>query len=380
MAIVLTTTPTYALPGDAVPLTVSITGGTGANFIRLWCTDAPEGSTYKTQLQKTGATRIEIAPPNAPVAGGILPDVPFNAQLDKGGRYTFVGQEYTFGASTYGGGYSNAPDAFKSETQIGAEQTLYIYIGQRMTHRLGSSIYGTASLVVHVWNDTIRPTSIEVHGVLSPTIVGASSPRAVAAKSAVAVTALVSALENVAVNTLAPSAALTTLLNEIKTDLNNHYNNVGGGYHASADTINDTEIVDLPDFYPTPSALVRAASVLYVRLLNHMINGPFGAENFHRAGADFSNAPICDPSPNESDMSYTFAIIADVVRCYETHRVDAAAHLPVDNNNPITSSLGPLLSLHRAFLTAMSTFVPPTAGGAQVGVVQLVPLGFKLEN
>ncbi len=380
MAIVLTTTPTYALPGDAVPLTATITGGTGANFIRLWCVDAPIGSVYRNQLDKTAAARVQITPPNAPVAGGILPTAPFNAQLEKGGRYTFVGQEYTFGASTYGGGFSNSPASYQSETKIGAEQTLYVYVGERMTHRLGSTAYGSATLVVYVWNDTIRPTSIEVHGVESPAIINPSSPRAVAAKSATATSAALVALSNVAVNTLAPVATLATLVNEIKTDLNNHYNNNPGAYHAMADTDNDTEIVDLPDYYPTPGALVKAAGVLYARLRNHMSNGPFGADRYHRASADFSSALICDPTPNEADMAYTFAIIADVVRCYETHRVDAAAHLPVDNNNPITSPLGPLLTLHRAFFAAMASFTPSAAGGAQSAVVQLVPLGFKLEN
>ena len=79
-------------------------------------------------------------------------------------------------------------------------------------------------------------------------------------------------------------------------------------------------------------------------------------------------------------MSSSFAIIADVLRCYDTHRVDTVPHLIADTNNPVTSSLGPLLSLHRAFFTAMASFTPTTAGGAQQAVIQLVPLGFQLEN
>lgn len=380
MAISLATTPSFALPSEAVPLTATITGGTGANYVRLWCVDAPVGSVYRNQLDKSAAARVEITPPNAPAAGGVLPSVPFEAQLEVGGRYTFVGQEYTYGASTYGGGYASAPDAYQSQTKIGAEQTLYVYVGQRMSHRLGASAYGTGSLLVYVWDETIRPTSFDVHGVASPSIINLSSPRAVAAANASAVQTLVDGLIDANVNTLAPVLTLSALVEQMKTELPDHFNNVSGAYHSSADTDNDTEIEDAPYAATTPGALVKHATVFYARLRNHMSNGPFGADGYHRNQSDFTNALICDPSPSESNMAYTFAIIADVIRCYEAHRINAVHHLPVDTNNVISAPLGPLLSLHRAFLTALASFVPPTAGGAQLGVVQLGPLGFQLES
>lgn len=376
MAITLTTTPIYALPSDAVPLTATV--NTAANFLRLWCVDAPVGSALRKLIDKSSAARVEIAPPNAPTAGGFSPGVIFNAQLEVGGRYTFVGQEYTLGVATYGGGYSNAPDAFKTETPIGAEQTLTVDVGQRMTHRLGCSTYGTAQLLVYVWGGYIRETTMETHRVVSPAIISASTPRALSAASASSVLTQLALFTNIDVTTIATN--LSVLVNELKSDLPLHFNNDMGppNYHIVADSDNDTEIEDLPLQFSTPNAVVKAAAVLYSRFRNHMSNGPTGANRYHRNGAFFSL--ICDPTPSEADMAYTFAIIADVVRCYETHRLDVSQHLVADTNHPITTALGPLLSLHRAFFAALASFSPTVAGGVQPGVAKLGSYGFKLES
>lgn len=374
MAISLTTTPLYALPSDAVPLTATV--NTSANFLRLWCVDAPIGCALRKRIDKSAATRVEISQPNAPTAGGFSPGVVFDAQLEVGGRYTFVGQEYTLGATTYGGGYSNAPDAFKTETPLGAEQTLTVDVGQRMTHRLGCSAYGTAQLLVHVWGGYIRETTIETHHVVSPAILGASTPRAVSAASASGVLTQLALFTNVDVTTIATN--LSTLVNELTNDLPLHFANNPGGYHPAVDNDNDTEISDAPSQFSTPNAVVKAAAVLYSRFRNHMSNGPTGANRYHRNGSFFSL--ICDPTSSEADMAYTFAIIADVVRCYETHRVDISQHLVADNNHPITTALGPLLSLHREFFAALASFSPTVAGGVQPGVAKLGPYGFKLES
>jgi hypothetical protein len=376
VAITLTTTPTYALPSDAVPLTATV--NTAANFLRLWCVDAPVGSALRKLIDKSSAARVELAPPNAPTAGGFSPGVVFDAQLEVGGRYTFIGQEYTLGATMYGGGYSNAPDAFKTETPIGAEQTLTVDVGQRMTHRLGCSAYGTAQLLVYVWGGYIRETTMEIHRVVSPAIINASTPRALSSASASGVLTQLALFTDADVTTLVTN--LQTLVNELTTDLPLHFTNDLAVYHGSADSDNGTEISDLPTQLSTPNAVSKAAAVLYSRFRNHMSNGATGASHYHRNGADYAHALICDPTPSEADMAYTFAIIADVVRCYEAHRVDVIPHLVADNNHPIVTALGPLLSLHRAFFDALASFSPTVAGGVQPGVVKLGSYGFKLES
>ena len=382
MTITLTTTPLYALPSAAVPLTATVDNA--ANFVRLWCTDAPIGSVYRKLLDKTQATRIEITPPNAPTAGGISPGVEFYAQLEVGGRYIFVGQEFTLGATTYGGGFSNSADAFDSETQIGAEQTLYVYVGQRMTHRLGASSCGTASFLVHVWDSTIRSTSQDVHGVLSPAIVNPSTPRAVSAASSTDVLTQLALFKNANVSTLSPN--LATLIAEMVLDIPRHMSNTGGVFHlntttglATPDSDNNLEITYLSNRCSTPTGLARAASVLYSRLRQHQSNGASGASRYH-SDTDFTNAFLCDGGGSESDASLGFAAIADVYRVYEAHRADATSHSLADAVNNLTTALGPLLSLHEAFLRAMSTLSPANAGGTQAAVTRLNAYGFRLES
>lgn len=382
MTISLTTTPTYALPGDAVPLVATV--DTAANFVRLWCTDAPVGSVYRQQLDKTTTARLEITPPNAPAAGGISPGVAFNAQLEVGGRYTFIGQEYTLGASDYGGGYSNAPDAYKSETKLGGEQTLYVYIGQRMTHRLGSSAYGTASLVVYAWNDTIRATTLEVHGVLSPAIINPSTPRALSAASASGVQTQLALFKDAAVTTLFPN--LATLVAEMVLDIPKHMKNTGGTFHkntttglATPDSDNSPEIGYLSSRCSTPVGLARAANVIYSRLLQHMHNGTDGSSRYH-SDTDFTNALLCDGGGSDADTSLSVAAIADIYRVYEAHRADATSHDAADGVNTLGTVLGPLLSLHKEFFAAMATLTPTTAGGTQTAVTRLNAYGFRLES
>ena len=353
---------------------------TAANFVRLWCVAAPEGSTLQKLLDKEQAGRIEITPPNAPTQGGILPSVPFAAVLDVGGRYTFVGQEYTYGATTYGGGYSNSPDAYTTETKIGAEQTLYVYLGQRMTHRLGANAYGTGSLLVYVWNDTIRETSVAVHGVLSPAVIDPSTPRAASAAKAANVQAALTSFVNATVTTLAPN--LATLVAELVLKVPRHFNNNGGVFHAGGsgpipDIDNDTEIEDLSNRCGTPVGLARAAQVLYSRMSLHQSNGVNGSSRYH-LDADYTNAFVTDGIGSESDPALSLSALADVVRVYAAHRVDATSHALADNTNAITTTLGPLLTLHKEFLVAMATLTPAAAGGTQTAAVQLSALGFRL--
>lgn len=385
MAITLTTTPVYALPGDAVPLTATV--DTAANFVRLWCTDAPEGSVLKNRLVKENATQIEILPPKTTPSGGIAVSVPFNAQFDVGGRYTFSAQEYTQGATSTGGGYANDPQGYSSLTPIGALQTLYVYIGQRMTQYIGSAAYGSGSLLVYVWNDTIRETTVTTHGLVSPAIIDTSTPRAAAAASASGVLTQLALFKNAAVSTLSPN--LAALITEMKADIPKHFNNTGPAgpvnYHQNPptgntpDTDNDTAIEALSSRVGTPEALVRAAQVLSGRLSLHMSNGASGESYYHAKEPDYENALTANGVGSAADLSSAFAAIADVYRAYEAHRIDATSHVVPDTNNAITTVLGPLLSLHKEFLSAMRTLSPAAAGGQQTAAVVLNSYGFRLE-
>lgn len=388
MAVSLVTTPTYALPSEAVTLTATISGGTGANFVRVWCVDAPLGSIYRKQLDKSGALRVEITPPQAPTAGGILPDVPFSAQLDKGGKYTFVAQEYTLVASSYGGGYSNSPDAYTSETKIGAEQTVYVYLGERLTQRLGASSYGTAQLLVYVWNGAIRSTSVAVHGVFSPDIINASTPRALSARANASVKTQLAAFNGLAASALAPN--LQALLVELRADVYKHMENTGAVFHRDVtggpkpDTDNSPFVLQLPGRCTTPAEMLQFVSVLHARLRAHMSNGVDGTIHYHTSPAashepDYLHAVITDSATNVADLSLAYAALADLVWAYENHRVDATSHVNADTFNPITTALGPLLLLHQYFLVAMRGLAPTANDGVQTATVTMTTNGFRLE-
>src|SRR5690606_24187246 len=157
------------------------------------------GSDLQNQLDTKAATRI-------PVLEGDT-GRPHVFQPDRGGVFTFVVQELTKGANTYGGGYQGAPGTHRSETIIG-ESTVTITVGQRLTCRVGRP-GDQARLAVHVWGDSIRPTTVQTHGEKTPAITDANSARA-----------------RTAIETTTVRAALEALTDETAADVLGSYNDV----------------------------------------------------------------------------------------------------------------------------------------------------------
>src|SRR6185369_12938032 len=153
------TTPTYPIPGRETRVIFTIS----ANFVRVWCTVAPEGSELANKLKLTTQNRVLVYQGD----GGQHNPWRFNA--DKGGKYTLVTQEYTRGTA-YGGGYQGDPNGVESETKSGSETTLSLFIGQRMTSTIGIAP-DSATLVLWVWDGNIRPTTLATQGENSPAIV-----------------------------------------------------------------------------------------------------------------------------------------------------------------------------------------------------------------
>lgn len=377
MTVALSTEPVYALPGDAVKVTPTVTGS-AANFVRIWLTDAPVGSKLKIRQQQLGGVRINPAG-NDPDGNGFDAGRAIPLPLDKGGKYTFVVQEYTKNATTYGGGYAGSPDAFLSETKIGAEQTLYVYIGERVTHRLGNNARGTGTLLLYIWNNSVRQTTIATHGVLSPAIVDCSSPLALSAASDTAVILSLDAMvDNTATNLI---SGLATLISGFQVTAPKHFNNNPGVYHNTFDTDNDTELEDMPRTADTPEGVLRAAQVIHRRMSLHIGNGSDGAKRYH-ARPDWYRSLASDPP---GDLSSAVATLADAWNVYENHRVDGVVHNVTgapggtpDNDNAITASVGPLVNLHLNFFSAMRALSPTANGGTQQGAVTLAGVGSRV--
>ena len=367
MAVTLATTPEFAFPGR-VRLTVGLTGG--GNYARAWVTDAPESSELRALLDAAQASsRIEVFTASA------APEEQPTIEFDRGGVYTFSCQEYTLGATTYGGGFAGDPDSFQSETKVGAENTVSIYIGQRLESRVGSPTYGVATLTLWVWDNTVRGTSNLEHGVVSPNITLPSTQKAVTAINDPTVQAALDALVNATASDLIGD--LAGLVDEFKSDLPSHFSNTGGAFHSAADSDNDTEIEDMPSNPQTPAAVARAANVVRKRLDLHMTNDSDGSARYHVIAGinvpDMTNRIIAGPPATAADMASSVIALADAFRAYEAHRVDTDSHLVADAVNVISPlTVGSLLSLHHEFLNAMRGLTPAGPTTINQGATDLV--------
>jgi hypothetical protein len=370
VTISLSTSPTYALAGlDRV--TVSCSAG---DFARLWLTAAPAASLHTSKLASSGtdATRA--------LSGVTDSDDALKFNFDVGGEYVFTGQEYTRGvAGAQGGGFSGDPRAFGTEAKVGVEQVVKVHVGEVLSHQVGTPSHGTATLIVHVWDDTIRQTTLAVHGVQSPGLIGPTTPSAESAVRNSTVNAKVDAFVGVTAATM--TSNVDALVSEMITDIANHLNNVGspGGWHAAQDTNNDTEIEDLATAPGGAAGYARVARVLAARLRAHVLNGHDGASRYHTF-PDTENVPIVDPpveaTRNTQSVALTWSALGDVWRAFESHRSKVAVHDVADGDNELTTSLDVLLDLHQAFMTELAKFAPTTPDGVQSAVVQMAQLGF----
>lgn len=366
MAVTLATVVTYPLPG-LIPARATLSGG--GNYWRAWCTAAPIGSKLRNAIDQDVAARVLAA------EGGTVETV--QLELDVGGAYTFACQEYTKGASTYGGGYSESPDGFTTETKVGAENTQTLYVGQRLVTRMGAPGYGYADVAVHVWNATIRPTTLALHGEVTPAVVATSSPQAaVAAQNATFLTTLAT-MGNVAASTAI--GALDTLCAELRTDIPLHFNNSPATrYHDNAgapapDTDNDTAIERLPITPGTPAGYVAFLNTVRDRLQRHMTNSPGLYHGLVATGPDpdYTNA-LLSPIPAGADMSQVLAAAADTVSRYNAHLADVTHHLNADVTNGITTALGALAQTHRDFIAALRPLSPTPPATLNSGAVALI--------
>lgn len=362
------TIPTYPVPDRPVQVVFSIT----ANFVQVWCTVAPEGSELSEKLKKTTQNRFLV------YRGDGGANNPWRYKFDKGGKYTFVAQEYTRGTA-YGGGYEGDPNGVQSETKSGSEDTISIYIGQRMTSPIGVAP-DSATLVMWVWNDTIRPTTLAVQGENTPAIIAdVPTPRAKSAIEASAVVTALAALKNVAVSTAVGNIA--TIVSEMVTDLNAH-NAAGATTHNAADTANAIK-AEL-GAGPTPANLPEFVNSALLYQRRHRLNddgavssnlGGVGSANYHNTGirlADFAYMPLYQ---SVSGMEDGYAALADIWRAHEGHRTNLNVHGTADVTHTL-ATLPLLLQVHLQFLTVVAALSPSVAPAQSSGATTLISHGF----
>ncbi len=365
MPTTFSTIPTFPVPTRQCQVAFSLAGAS-ANYVRVWVTVAPDGSEFSNKLKESTQHRV--------LAFEGDENTVWNLTADIGGKYTLVAQELIRGSS-YGGGYENDPNGAESETKVGGETTLSLFIGQRLTAEIGVSP-DTATLAVWVWDSTIRPTTLAVHGEKTPSLTqDTPTAKSKLAMESSTVTAAVSALENVSVST--SIGTLSTIADEMITELNAHLTQ--GGVHAVNDTDND--ISPAYKTATTPSAIVTSTIELVYKFNRHTHNdgglgGGTGELGVHvKAGSnvvDWANALI---APQPGDLGGALSALADLWRCYEAHRVNLSVHLIADTSN-VMSALPVMLLLHKAFLTVLASQNPTPSPAQSTGAALLIAHGF----
>lgn len=364
MALEISTTPPYPVPGALVHVAF---GSATGNWVRVWVTAAPTDSVWNKKLDEADANGIGRV---QAFEGDTSQRWDFDA--DVGGRFTLAVQEYNKG-SGFGGGFKGDPDGDTEEQKIGAELELELYIGERFTMPIGAG-KDESELVIWVWNDTIRRTTLALHNEASPSITPGPSETAVTAARASAVTTALAALVDETVEDVVGN--LDTVFSNMLTIFSGHA--LGASFHLQTDTENSFD----HQYDPPHNAvsLPVAMNALQERFTAHVGNddrtgeGPNNTD-YHNVAAvrrvDNTNTMV---ARGFDDMASVMVGMGDFWRAYEAHRANSTVHTTPDSTYSL-AALPPLLAVHAAFMTAIVSFTPSPAPGQQDAAARLSGIG-----
>ena len=368
--------PQYPIPGRVcnIIFTKSISN---TNFFRVWVTVAPTDSELYNSIKndKDPRNRFEV------YSGSGGTDFPLSITLDKGGKYTFVAQEYVKG-SGYGGAYEGDPNGSELEVKNGSEVNLYVFVGQRMTQVIGPPNY-RATLNLYVWDDTIRATYRSIHGEDTPSIT--ANPATDKVKSAIESTTVKSYLSALAGLTVSTAIGnLSAMVPEYHTNWKNHL--LSSTFHNQSDSLNELDVSLLKSY--TSNTLTDFVNKAITNQRYHFLDdtsldgtitppnpiGP-GLGEFHTV-QDRQNLSLYQ-SVGGFDEAY--GAFVDLLRTCELHRVDTSEHLYADDVH-VTSELSPLMKVHREYLSIVASPNPPAPPAQSSGAQLLISgAGFKEE-
>jgi hypothetical protein len=353
----LTLTPTYPIPSEQVSVAFAGLAAT-TNFVRAFVTAAPKGSELYKRLQTETKERIQVhAGPS---------DKPWLLTPDVGGVYTYTLEEYQR-IDPSAGMFQDDPGGAPSPT-VTASGSVTLRIGQKLKHRLGTD-RDSAELQVYVWADTVRPTTLEVHGEVTPAIVNPSSPAAEAAIEASAVVTAVDALTNQTATTIVGSEA--TVFASLRDAYQAHVANAT--FHNAADATNT-----IGDGYVATSPKASEASINELRrqLRAHMANTVASSATAPHDNPDGTNAFVTPGA--SSDPVSRIAALVDTWIVYSGHIATAS---PVHNSADGPNTAPPLsflMTVHRRFFEALANTSPAAPAATNSAVTTLAQLaGFK---
>lgn len=358
----LSTVPSLAVPGRKCAITFT-KSNSSADYVRVWLTDAPVGTSERTQIEDSGFGRTLFHEGDSGSRKEFVPQ--------RGGKYRLVTQEYTLISGSHGGSYENDPNAAPRETKVGSENSISLTIGQRMTMECGAG-QDIAELVLFVFDDTIRATSLDIHGETTPAVKNGSTDRA---NMALATTSVKSAVTSLADATVSDAiGAVATVIGGMVTAFNAHIDE--SGVHVNDDTDNelDTGLAGAP----TPASIAQIVTSLLSAARQHMMD-----DNGQGPGTAGTSVGDATPNPYHSEFDYTnlplfesvsgpesYRALADIWRSYEAHRV-SGVHSSSDGTNTL-SSLPPLLAVHSAFFSQLAALSPTVPDTQTTGAVQLM--------
>lgn len=375
----LTVIPATPIAGKQCRITATA-AATDATHVRLWCVDAPIGTKLRSELEKSGASRIVF---HASVETGKS----FDFTPEKGGVYVLEVDELQLAAG-FSGDYEGDPRSAPPGNPLRATGDAQIEVAKPITIELG---FGgdTATVLLHTFGQFIIPTSINIHGIRSPAVTNTKSPRAKAATETPEVRAAILALAAPAspADPGAVSAAVvgfnsSSLTGTIKRLADRFDKHLISNIHATTDGDNVT-----PQYLDDPESVAAQSEILskvlpalgrHIRNANPAAESHPGETNsadpvYHEA-ISWSALPMPGLQPGGTAAS-NWVCCAEALRSYNAHvSEDSGAH--TGGGTPIAAS-SPMMDLHVKFLTELAAIDPTTPATEHVATTLLLANGGK---
>jgi hypothetical protein len=258
-----------------------------------------------------------------------------------------------------------------------------LHVGRRVTFKLGRQP-DTATLVFFVWNDTIRATTLAVHGETTPTVINPSTPKAKTAANGTLVLDTVEELIDATVESARGSdTTLGLLAYNIWNATTGHYGTLTDGIHSAADNDNIVGTSYVPTTL-SPSSLEVYVNQALNSLRRHMTNDGDGtgagsaSSSYHVSGiADWGHVPLMTGVHGPED---TYIGLSECVRCYEYHREETTVHNGfADEVNTINTTPPTIMSIEIEFLIVLASSSPDPAVGEASGVALMLAWGARAE-
>lgn len=354
MTVTSVTEPTYVMPGRACEVTLSASVG---NYVRLVLTSAPEASSWAKRLRDENLSEVQLWAIQSGQKHKFTFDVP--------GTYVCTAREYTRGGVSFGGDYLGDPDGDPTETAVGTTAITFA-VGQRMTATMQIG-RDSGTLVLWVWSTTVRPTTVPVHGEVSPRIDGDTPRMRIAAQDSSVLTAL-AAMGNVGCTTVAGGLHLPA--NDIIAKFNAHIQVTTSGsgvVHSDADTFNTIDL----DYRGARNAVALTETVSRIsgKMRAHYLNdsGTGTATAGFHAYADWDNLPMLTGAGDALSASLA---LASLWHSFEEHRADTGVHGRADGVNALTA-LAPLYAVYQKVIAVLQSDNPTAPATDNAGAVLL---------